>query len=209
MENGEYSLQLKNNSNNQVDFKELVIKIKASNDALPLGVGMQGNSHGELIDFRGITNKIKAEFTVNREAAYDNLIGFYKVANERGDIDTNGDGTADVLVESEGYIQAAIRSRISGIELKVDNQGTANYTGTFDSDSMFAPFIIVNGTPEALLDNDLNNNPEVYFPFLGANPDKVDHVRLLGNNTFGFEDLVMGGDLDCNDITVKAKFTLM
>ncbi|WP_267901204.1 DUF4114 domain-containing protein [Dulcicalothrix desertica] len=43
----------------------------------------------------------------------------------------------------------------------------------------------------------------------GANTDKVDHIRLLGNNTFGFEDLANGGDKDYNDIIVKANLTLV
>lgn len=30
--------------------------------------------------------------------------------------------------------------------------------------------------------------------YLGANTDKVDHIQLLGNNTFGFEDLANGGE---------------
>ena len=49
---------------------------------------------------------------------------------------------------------------------------------------------------------------QVYFNYVGANPDKVDHVRLLGNNTFGFEDLFGGGDRDYNDIIVQAKLTV-
>jgi len=43
----------------------------------------------------------------------------------------------------------------------------------------------------------------VYFPFLGANSDGIDHIRLLGNNVFGFEDLPSGGDRDYNDIIVR------
>jgi hypothetical protein len=53
-----------------------------------------------------------------------------------------------------------------------------------------------------------NNDPAVYFSFLGANSDKVDHVRMLGNNVFGFEDLPNGGDFDYNDIIVKVDLTL-
>jgi hypothetical protein len=68
--------------------------------------------------------------------------------------------------------------------------------------------LIVNGRPEALIDSNTNNDPAVYFPFLGANSDKVDHVRMLGNNIFGFEDLPNGGDLDYNDVIVKIDLTL-
>jgi Domain of unknown function (DUF4114) len=49
---------------------------------------------------------------------------------------------------------------------------------------------------------------QVYFAYLGANSDKVDHVRLLGDNTFGFEDLAGGGDFDYNDVIVKANLKL-
>jgi hypothetical protein len=67
--------------------------------------------------------------------------------------------------------------------------------------------IIVNGRPEALLDSNLSNDPATYFSYLGANSDGIDHVRLLGNNTFGFEDLKGGGDFDYQDFIVKVKLT--
>lgn len=79
--------------------------------------------------------------------------------------------------------------RVGGIDLTVDNQGTAKYTRTFGTNSLFAPFIIVHGRPDAILNHNTNKN--VYFAFLAANSFKVDHIRLLGNNTFGFEDLPM------------------
>jgi Domain of unknown function (DUF4114) len=65
----------------------------------------------------------------------------------------------------------------------------------------------VNGKPEAILDNNASNDPQVYFPFLGANSGNTDHIRLLGNNTFGFEDLPSGGDKDYNDLVIKVNFT--
>ncbi|MEH2142102.1 MAG: DUF4114 domain-containing protein [Nostoc sp.] len=34
---------------------------------------------------------------------------------------------------------------------------------------------------------------------MGANADQVDHICLLRNSTFGFEDLASGGDKDFND----------
>lgn len=107
-----------------------------------------------------------------------------------------------------GYTEAALRQRVAGIDLTVNNQGTASYTGTFEPGSIFAPFIIVDGRPDAVLDNNPNNNPAVYFSFLGANSDKVDHIRLLGNNTFGFEDLANGGDKDFNDVIVRVNLSI-
>ncbi|MCS6813424.1 MAG: DUF4114 domain-containing protein [Cyanobacteria bacterium] len=64
---------------------------------------------------------------------------------------------------------------------------------------IFAPFIIVNGTiAEALA-----GQCQVYFPFIAANSDGVDHICMLGNNVFGFEDLPNGGDRDFNDVIVR------
>jgi hypothetical protein len=71
---------------------------------------------------------------------------------------------------------------------------------------IYAPFLIANGRPDALVDGNSSNDPAVYFPFLGANADGVDHIRLLGDNTFGFEDLSGGGDRDYNDVIVQVNF---
>ncbi|MEH2379699.1 MAG: DUF4347 domain-containing protein [Nostoc sp.] len=166
------------------------------------------NQVGEVIDLRTVTQLVTASFTVKREASYDSYVGFYQVADQNGGIDTNGDGKADILVGQPGYTQAAVHERVPGIDLTVNKQGTANYTGTFEPGSIFAPFIIVNGRPDAILDSDANNDPKVYFPFLGANSDKVDHIRLFGNNTFGFEDLPNGGDKDYNDVLVQVNWSV-
>ncbi|MFN6525743.1 putative Ig domain-containing protein [Nostoc sp. ChiSLP03a] len=184
-----------------LNFQNLVVDIQPTNQEVSLGTGLQGEYQGELIDLRSVTQSVTAEFQVNREASYNNFVGFYQVADENGGIDTNGDGTADILVGQAGYAEAAVRGRVAGIDLTVGNQGSANYTGTFDPNSLFAPFIIVDGRPDAILSG--NGNKNVYFTFLGANSDKVDHIRLLGNNTFGFEDLPNGGDKDYNDVIVQ------
>ncbi|MBE9039089.1 DUF4114 domain-containing protein [aff. Roholtiella sp. LEGE 12411] len=197
-------------SKNQVfslNFQDLVVEIQPTNQELPLGIGLQGQQEAELLDLRDVTQQVKAEFVVNREAVFNNFVGFYRVTDENGGIDINGDRTADILVGQAGYTEAAVRERVAGIDLTVNNQGTATYIGTLEPDSLFAPFIIANGRPDAILDSNRNNDPAVYFPFLGANTDKVDHIRLLGNNTFGFEDLTSGGDNDYNDVIVRLNLT--
>jgi Domain of unknown function (DUF4114)/FG-GAP repeat len=209
LNNNAFSLAWKDSSGNRTnDFQNLVVTIQLTDDPLPLGASLQSRPQGELIDLRDAKQRVKADFVVNREASFNNFVGFYKLADENGGIDTNGDGKGDILTGQAGYAQAAIRQRVAGIDLLVNNQGTASYTGTFEPGSIFAPFIIINGRPDAILDSNPNNDPAVYFSFLGANTDKVDHIRLLGNNTFGFEDLAGGGDKDFNDIIVKASLSL-
>ncbi|MEH1765881.1 MAG: DUF4114 domain-containing protein [Nostoc sp.] len=189
------------------DFNDLVVKINQTDQALPLGTNLQGQFQGEVIDLRDVKQPVQAQFNVYREASYNDYVGFYQVTDANGGIDTNGDGKADILTGQAGYIQAAVSSRVAGIDLSVSNQGSATDNGVFQPGAIFAPFIIVNGRPDALLDNNPNNDPAVYFPYLGANSDKTDHIRLLASNTFGFEDLANGGDKDFNDLIIKANLT--
>jgi uncharacterized repeat protein (TIGR01451 family) len=196
---GNFTLALEDGTG-AADFQDLVVKIQPSNQSLPLGVSLQGKSQSEVLDLRGITQQIKADFVVNREAGFNNFVGFY-IADENGGIDTNGDGKADLTPGQAGYTQAAVRGRVAGIDLTVSNQGTANFTDKqLTGGNIFAPFLISNGTVDQVLNG---QNNQVYFAYLGANTDKVDHIRLLGNNTFGFEDLAGGGDFDYNDVTVR------
>ncbi|XHR83383.1 MAG: SBBP repeat-containing protein [Gloeotrichia echinulata GP01] len=179
-----------------------VVQISLGTEDLK-GSGLQDKQQGELLDLTKLTGTQTATFTVYREAGYNNLVGFYRVADINGGIDTNNDGVGDLLPGQAGYAEAAVKNRVGGINLSVGNQGTASFTGTFEGGSIFAPFLIVNATADAFLDNNPNNNPTIYFPYLGANSDNVDHVRMLGDNIFGFEDLPGGGDKDFNDIIVK------
>ena len=205
------TLDFKESSNSEfsIAFNGLNINVKASNDSMVLGTGLQDTREGEVLDFRNVDTKrfsnIKADFVLNREAAFNNFVGFYQVENAKGDI-KKADGTV-VSVGQAGYTQAAISGRVAGMDLSVANQSTQTSSGIFKAGSIFAPFIIINDKPAVLLDNNTSNDPNVYFSYLGANTDGVDHIRLLGNNTFGFEDLAGGGDFDYNDFIVKVNVT--
>jgi len=195
-----------------ISFNGLTINVENS-DAVQsvLGTGLQDTREGEVIDLRDVDTtlfpKVQAEFTLSREAAFNNFVGFYKVTDPNGGIDTNGDGAADLTPGQNGYSRAAVANRVAGIDLSVSNQSTQTTSGIFAAGSIFAPFIIINSNADAVLDSNPNNDPAVYFSYLGANSDGKDHVRLLGNNTFGFEDLPSGGDFDYNDFIVKIKLT--
>ncbi|MEL6262875.1 MAG: DUF4114 domain-containing protein [Cyanobacteria bacterium J06626_6] len=62
------------------------------------------------------------------------------------------------------------------------------------------------GTVDQRLDDQTGNEPAIYFPFLGANADGADHIRLFGNNTFGFEEMALGGDQDFDDMIMQVSF---
>jgi hypothetical protein len=152
---------------------------------------------------------VKANFSVFREALFDNEVYFYKVDNSEGKIGT----LTATAANRANYLQAAINNIISNlgngeiIKFSVDNQKKFTDSTTIATGSILVPMIIVNGTLSQLTDNITSNDPQVYFPYLGLNSDGADHIRLLGNNIFGFEDLPNGGDLDYNDIIIKMNFT--
>ncbi|MEL6461829.1 MAG: DUF1194 domain-containing protein, partial [Cyanobacteria bacterium J06621_15] len=191
----EWSEQAFNN-----DLTDIVLNVELSSQSPALGTKLQRETQKELIDLSDVTDSVSVKVEVHREAAQDNLIGFYQITDINGGIDIDGDGVTDINPGDAGYKQAALTNRITSLDLlQTENQQTTSFNGTFDGDSILAPFIIVDGT----VDEALNDTTETYFSFLGANSDGVDHIRLLGDNTFGFEDLVSGGDFDFNDVIVK------
>jgi hypothetical protein len=189
----------------KIGFEGFVIDAIASTSPKSLGGGLQDNKQGEVLDLRSLSGNVSVNFTLNREAAFNNFVGFYRVANVEGGIDVNSDGVIDFTPGQSGYARAAIENRIQSIDLTVANQGTATFDNrTLAGGSIFAPFIISNGTAAQFLSGQVS---QAYFAYLGANPNNVDHIRLLGDNIFGFEDLPGGGDFDYNDIIVKVKFS--
>jgi hypothetical protein len=203
-------LSLKDLGSNEfsINFKDLTINIKPTDENLILGTALQGQQAGEVLDLRSVdknlVKQVKADFSIHREAAYNNFVGFYQVENENGDIKT-ANGTI-VSVGSASYTKLAVENRIAGIDLNTADNSTQIYTNKFfNPGGIFAPFIIINNSPTAVTGS--SNDPDVYFSYLGANKDGVDHIRLLGNNTFGFEDIRGGGDFDYNDIIIKATLT--
>jgi Calx-beta domain/Domain of unknown function (DUF4114)/RTX calcium-binding nonapeptide repeat (4 copies) len=163
----------------------------------PVGTGFQGKPEGEVIDLRGFAGQtLKVDTVSVGDAAYQNYIGFYAVEDAQGTL-ANG-----LKVGDAGYAQAAIKSAILRAA-KIETQSDRTVTGG----KIFAPVVIANGTFEEFLNrnpqNQANSDIHAYFNYTGANTDKVDHFRLLGDNKFGVEDLYGGGDRDYNDIVVQ------
>jgi hypothetical protein len=180
------------------DFNDLAVKVELSNNPPPLGTRLQGDRERELIDLTAQANSVSAQFVVNSEAAFDNFVGLYTVDDEQGRVNGLAPGEA-------GYAQAALQRRV--VEL---NRDTVNSAVQLNGGTLLAPYIIADGTLNEFLTQNPNNvqgqGPLAYFAYLGANPDGVDHVRLLGDNSFGFEDVFGGGDRDFNDMVLQVHF---
>jgi len=178
-------------------FDDLILNVEVTEEPQPLGTELQGEV--ELLDLRSQTTPVQAELVVNGEADYNNVVGFYVIDDESGGIDVNNDGVIDSRPGDDNYAQIAILERL----LEFDSNTTVQLTGG----ELLAPYIIADGTPEEFLELNFNQQPEqvplAYFAFLEANPDGFDHIRLVGDNTFAFEDLFNGGDLDYNDLVFQ------
>ncbi|MEW6491196.1 MAG: PQQ-dependent sugar dehydrogenase [Cyanobacteriota bacterium] len=171
------------------DFDDSLLKVQVINTPPPSETALQGKL--ELIDLREQSGLIPVTSTVHREATFNNSFGFYQIDDPTGSIGNLNPGDA-------GYAEAAIRNRV-------------DFSNGFSGGVLLAPFFIGNSTPETFLaqnpSNQAGQGPLTYFAFLNANPDGIDHIRLLGDNTFAFEDLYGGGDFDYNDLVIQLSFT--
>ncbi|MGB6296562.1 MAG: DUF4114 domain-containing protein [Rivularia sp. (in: cyanobacteria)] len=148
----------------------------------------------EAIDLTGFaTEQVTVDFTISREADFDNQVYFYAVDDITGTV-------GGVAVGEDGYMEAALNSLVSPV-FSTSDDNTETGSLEFDAGSIVVPVIIADGT----LTEALSGEAEVYFPYLGANTDNgnFDHIKLLDDNTFGFEDLPNGGDKDFNDIVIE------
>jgi ELWxxDGT repeat protein len=184
------------NNNYEISFKDLVLKVEAiDNFNLQGGTGLQSKFEGQVIDLRAYSGRqaIVDTRTIG-DAAYNNYIGFYEVEDESGTL-ANGLKPGDA-----GYAEAAIKSAVLTTRFKSQADTNLAVTGG----KILAPVVVANGTFENFLkqnpSNNANSDIHAYFNYLGANTDKVDHFRLLGDNKFGVEDIYGGGDRDYNDL---------
>ena len=202
LETGEFTLAWEDLlGSGDADFNDLVLSVRGTEQASPLATGLQGEQDRELLDLRNQAGMVPAEFKAFGEAAYNNSVGLYVVENEQGTVRDPVTGQL-IAPDAPSYAQIAIQQRLN---LDLDRD-TENLATQLEGGVLLAPYIIADGTPEQFLDTNPDNQEAgtlAYFAYLGANPDRIDHLRLLGDNTFGFEDLYGGGDLDYNDLVFQ------
>lgn len=185
------------------------ITLQLGLDSTPASLGSQRQgltAQSELIDLTGLTGPTTTlSFQVFREASFNNVVGLYRVEDTQGRVRDPLTGT--LLSPGEvGYQQAALANRVVS-NLAGQNGQTRTYSATVATGQLLSTFLVVNGSLDALLDDTPANDPTIFFNSIAANADGQDHVRLLGDNTFGFEDILGGGDQDFNDVIVKVAVT--
>jgi pimeloyl-ACP methyl ester carboxylesterase len=178
------------------NYQDLVIRVEEVTTPAPVGTGLQGTAQGDVLDLRAATGTVQVGTSIRSDASYNNSIGLYRVDDATGRIGT-------LNPSDPGYAAAALRQAVLTLN-KTQTTTQQQLTGG----AIYGTFIVANGTVQDFLTTNATNAggdtvPHAYFNYVGANPDGVDHVRLLGDNKFGFEDFLGGGDRDYNDVVVQ------
>jgi hypothetical protein len=186
------------------DFNDLVLKMEIVKTPPALGSGLQGGKEGEILDFRGVKGQISANFTLNSDSNR-NHVGFYRINDAQGTV--TDPLTGKTITPGEvGYAQAAIRQSIVSF-----NQSSTSST-SIEAGGLFATYIIANGTSEQFLSlnqsNQEGSGPVAYFTYHKANPDKLQHIRQFGDNTFGFEQPSIKGKREFNYTVFKVDLSV-
>lgn len=171
-----------------------------------IGTKSQGLAEGRVIDLTDYAGTaLKADFTTKGDAAYTNNIGFYQVTDALTGAIQLTDGT--ILKPGDAnYAAEAIRSAVIQAG-KIDSKIGLDVPGG----GIYAPVVVAQGSLTDFVTKNPTNGGDgsaihAYFNYLGANPDKLDHFKLTGANTFAVEDQFGGGDKDFNDLIVNTSF---
>ena len=160
-----------------------------------------------ILDLTEIEFTGQAQVTISREAEFDNLVGFYVVADREGTIIDSVTGEVWTPDQGADYAQAAIANSIADFQV-ADDLSTSSFDLNLPEGSFLAPYLIQNGN----IADFQSGRAEAFFAFDEANSDGIHHVLELGNGSnntfkFAFEDLagsgVAGSDRDFNDMVME------
>ncbi len=207
--NGQFNLSWEDEvGGGDQSFEDVVFSLQITDESISKGTQSQGVNPAEIIDLTTESGVVNFNYSVHREANYNNEVYFYQIDNAEGligSLDPNNSSQADYLQAAlDNLVKDALTGEI--IKFAADDNNVESGSGTIEGGSLFAPIIIIDGTLQQLTDGDSSNDPQVYFPYVGVNSDGFDHINLLGDNTFGFEDMGLNGDKDYNDLTLKIDF---
>ena len=188
----------------------LEIEVEATSKSVTVGASLQGQLQAEVLDLRAFSgDEVEIEvLEIDSEAAFSNTVGFYRIEDTNGAVRDPLTGALIDPSDQSNYAQAALRQTLQVSQGFSFDESSENDEFVVSGGFLLASFIIADGTvDEFLTENPTNtlvdDTPAAYFSVIGANPDGADHVRLLADNVFGFEDLPGGGDQDFNDFVYQ------
>ena len=137
------------------------------------------NSNPEIIDFTSFT----VEIITASNAGFENIGGFYQALDREGTVIDPLTGDR-VSVGDEGYEAAALANSV--VQLGDDTSTTLELDGGF----VYVPYLLAKVE-------------QFFTAYAEANADGLNHVQSVGENSFGFEDLLGGGDNDFDDYIIS------
>ena len=166
-----------------------------------LKVGLQSDAepnllHGDAqsIDLSQYAQEtVSFDFFVYRDADFDNTVGFYRTDDAEGNITDPFTGKV-VRPGDEGYRQMMLSRQID-LSLTGQNGQVNTFTADIAGGGFMGMFLVADGEDPT--------SGELYYSHVGMNSNGNDHVKFLGDNTFGFEDSAGLGDRDFNDMVVR------
>jgi hypothetical protein len=179
-----------------------VVNLAQNAQSQVIGTKSQGLAEGCTIDLSDYSGQnFTADLTTTSSAAYKNNIGFYVVQDAIGTIKL-----ADGTTLKPGDANYAVKA-IENVLLQATQTETKVGQNLLGG-KIYAPVVVAQGTLSDFVSKNPSNGGDAnvihaYFSFTGANSDKTDHFRVLGNNSFGIEDMYGGGDRDYNDLVVS------
>jgi hypothetical protein len=177
--------------------------VRFSLNLLPSDPGLnalisQAQGQAAVLDLSAFTTaqSLSGTLAIAREADFNSVAGFYRTLDAAGTV-LGADSITRFRPGDSGYTAAALRTdniigQLGNLSVG-DNQTTTRSFSGVNGGTFLAPFAQVNGNS--------------FFTFGGANTDRLSHFRSLGNNLFGFEDTLGGGDKDYDDMVIGFSFT--
>lgn len=149
-----------------------------------------------VLDFTGIMpgQTVSGTLRLSREADKDAITGFYRTLDLQGTV--RGEDGAFLSPGDRDYKNAALRpenlvNSLSGLQVG-DNKTSSRLVDISES-TYLAPYAQVGD--------------HTFFAYANANSDGISHFMSLGNNHFGLEDLLGGGDRDYDDLILSFRFS--
>jgi cyclophilin family peptidyl-prolyl cis-trans isomerase/uncharacterized lipoprotein YehR (DUF1307 family) len=139
---------------------------------------------------------------ISTESSFHNEVGYYVVDDLAGHIGALAPGDA-------GWAQAAINAK-HVLVTTTQTKGATTNVSVLGGQILGYYLIQDNTSTEFLAKNPTNSKtvaPVAFFSFTAANPDGVNHMQSVGDDSggravFSWEDLTGGGDSDYNDIVL-------
>ncbi|WP_341882119.1 FG-GAP-like repeat-containing protein [Synechococcus sp. UW140] len=194
---GGFRLRLDDAGGPDRDYNDLELRITSSLVATKIDeIAMarrQMSSADAIIDLTTIpTSGAKLTLSILTDCGYINRLGLVKVADT-----ITGYQVAGVAAANTDAFRQAVRDNL------INPGGSAIYAGGLTSRTITWDLTTADaGLYAAVL---INPNGEVFTFGSSTASDGRQHVKLLGDNTFGFEDLLasQGSDWDFNDSKIK------